>query len=161
MTRDAKELLDKRVIATDSGREIGKVEQLLFSPGQHALMGLVLKAEDGKPVLFLRRERVRSFGNDAITVSNESAVEVLDSDADARRLAKGPGHVLNMDVFTAGGDKLGSVDKVLLNEDGTVNSYRTSTGLLGMGAKQEIVPSDVIGASEDSIVVGDTVKTRN
>jgi uncharacterized protein YrrD len=153
MVIDAKNLLDMRVIATDTGRQLGVVDELLFEPGRHVLLGLLLKTEGDRPQLLVTRANVQSFGRDAITVSVESAAEVLDANEHARQLGISGGHLLKIDVLTQNGDKIGSIDRVLLNEDGTINCYRASSGFLGMGAKQDLSPEDVVAASKDSFVV--------
>jgi uncharacterized protein YrrD len=45
------------------------------------------------------------------------------------------------------------VDKVLLNEDGSVASYQVAKGLLGFASRKEIPPSEVVSIGEDAVIV--------
>jgi uncharacterized protein YrrD len=151
--REAKDLLKKPVIATTSGQQLGEVDQLLFEPGQHALYGMVIKARDGGPSLLLQREQIRSIGKDAITVEREESTERFDANSTAQHLANTGGHLGGLEVMTEDGEKLGKVDNVMLNEDGTVASYQISSGPLGLGGKRDILPSEVVTAGADAIII--------
>jgi uncharacterized protein YrrD len=159
MVREARDLLDMPVIATDTGRRLGEVDKLLFEPGAHAMLGLVVKPTDKEPLLLLPRDKVRSIGKDAVTTVDEASLQVLDSDQHARRLAEGPGHLSGLRILTEDGDDLGKVDNVLLNDDLSVASYQVSTGLLGM-SKREFRVSDVVSAGPDAIVISAEARRR-
>ena len=150
--KEAKDLLKKPVIANETGQQLGEVDQLLFEPGQHTLYGVVIKARDGGPSLLLQRAQIRSFGKDAITVESISATERFDTNATAQHLANTGGHLGGLEVMTQDGEKLGKVDNVILNDDGTVSSYQISSGLLGMG-KRDIPISEVVTAGADALII--------
>ena len=153
--REAKQLLDLPVISVDSGKQLGLVDELLFEPGRHVLFGLVLKREGDERRFLLQREQIKAVGKDAVTVEDESRLEVFDANEEARRIGAltHGGHLLEMKVLNEGGDVLGKVDKVMLEDDLTVSSYHASKGFLGLGSKQDIKPDEIVSAGEDAIVV--------
>ena len=153
MPRDAIELLDLPVISTATGSRLGKVHGLLFEPGQHLLFGFVLDGEGGSPRLFLNRERIKSIGRDAITVEDDHSPEVFEGNERARDLAVRGGRLTGMKVFTEDGNQIGQIDRVMLNEDGSIDGYHSSSGLLGLGTRRDISPTEIVSAGADAIVI--------
>ena len=151
--KDAKDIVNLPVVVLEGGLEVGKVTDLLFEPGQHRLYGLVIDGKGDRPTMILPRERIGSIGDHAITISSLDEVSLLESDTAAQRLQKSGGHLRGMSVLTDGGDLIGKVDKVILNDDGTVASYQTSSGLMGMGNRTDIQPNQVVTAGADAIIV--------
>ncbi len=147
-----KDLLGKSVIATATGTDLGSVDHLLFKPGEHRLYGFVIKPRDkNQPAQLLVRENVKAIGSEAITVQNEAQLAVYDADSQARDYMNLGLHGLK--ILTEDGNQVGQVDSVLLNDDGTINSYETSTGILGLGSKRQIQIADVIAVGGDALVV--------
>jgi len=151
--RDSKDIMNLPVVVLDGGLEVGKVRDLLFEPGKHQLYGLVIDGKGDRPRMLLRRERISSIGEDAVTITNLSEVGLLESDQTAQSLQKTGGHLAGMSVLTEGGDLVGKIDKVTLRDDGTVASYHTSSGLLGLGGHTDIRPEQVVTAGTDAIII--------
>ena len=61
-----------------------------------------------------------------------------------------------MKVMTESGESVGKIDKVTINDDGTVASYHSTSGLFG--SKHDIEPSEVKSGSEDIIVIADDAR---
>ena len=151
--KEAKDLVNMPIVSVATGRQIGQVKELLFEPGGHALYGLVLKQPDDERVLLVRRENVRSFGNDAITIEDEAGAEVFDANDRAREIGLlGGSHLGGMKVMDQDGNEIGEVDKVMLNDDGTINCYRAYSGLLGL-SHQDFRPDEIVSAGRDAIIV--------
>jgi len=155
--RDAKELISMPVVATTEGRRIGRVKDVLFDPSAHALLGLMVGADDVDATMFLERQRIKGIGQDAVTVEGESALEPYAPAGRTREVVESGIHLRGANVLTEGGDSIGKLDRVLVNEDGTVASYRVSKGLLGFIYRKEIPPSEIVKIGEDAVIVADTV----
>jgi len=64
--------------------------------------------------------------------------------------------------MTQSGESVGKVDKVMINEDGTVASYHSTTGFFG--TKHDIEPSEVVSGSKEKLIISDSARegpTRN
>jgi uncharacterized protein YrrD len=151
--REAKDILKLPVIAVDSGNLLGQVKELLFNPGKHQLYGMVVESKDDDRTLLVKREQIGSIGDHAVTIASKADISVLDADDDARQLLDSGGHLKGMDVVTERGDLIGHVDNVMINEDGSIARYHASAGLLGLGAKTDISPDEVVSAGEDAIIM--------
>ncbi len=152
--RDANELMSMPVIATGEGRELGRVKDVLFDPAQHALLGLmVTSAASAESTLFLDRTHITGIGQDAVTVDGEGDLEPFANVGRAREVVDSGIHLRGANVLTEGGDSIGKVDKVLVNEDGTVACYQVSKGVFGFGSRKALPPASVISIGEDAVIV--------
>jgi uncharacterized protein YrrD len=157
--RDANELMSMPVIATGEGRELGRVKDVLFDPAQHALLGLMIaSAAPDDAVLFLDRARIKGIGQDAVTVDGEGDLEPFANAGRAREVVDSGIHLRGANVLTEGGDSIGKVDKVLVNEDGSVASYQVSKGVFGFGSRKELPPTSVISIGEDAVIVSNAAR---
>jgi uncharacterized protein YrrD len=154
--REVKDLEGMRVLATREGRELGTVKEVLFDPEERAVLGLMVASSAYKgSQMFLDRSHIHGFGGDAVTVDSEADLEGISSTSHAREVVEGGIHLQGVRVLTEGGDALGKVDKVLLDNDGQIAGYHATSGLLGLGGKHDIAPADVISLGPDAIVIRD------
>lgn len=151
MARNAGELVSKPVIDTAEGRSLGRVKDAMFEPEQHLLYGLLVETEAGDR--FLARDAVRGFGADAVTVDGEGAITDLGTESRARELMESGIRLRGTKVITETGDSLGTVDKIMIEDDGSVVCYQTASGLLGIGERHEVPPSRVMRIGTDAIIV--------
>lgn len=156
-TREFKDLIDLPVVSNAAARAVGKVSEVLFNPSVHALYGVVVTPEEeGGPKLLIPLRGIRTIGKDAITIESLNVAEVFEDNAIAVEISAGGGHLNGMDVMTESGQSIGKVDKITINDDGTVASYHSTTGFFG--SKHDIEPSEVKTGSKDMLVISDTAR---
>jgi uncharacterized protein YrrD len=155
--KDATELVSMPVIATSEGRELGRIRDVLFDPGQQVLLGLLVNSSAGNTdvPMFVQRSAIKGVGNDAVTVEDGSALQPYAAHDEARRVVESGIHLRGATVMTEGGDAVGKVDKVMLAEDGTIEGYTTNSGLLGFGEKNEISSDQVLRIGADAVIISD------
>jgi uncharacterized protein YrrD len=153
-TWEFKDLKGLPVVSTSAAREIGRVEEVLFDPSANALFGIVVAPiqKDGPPLL-IPLSGIRSLGKDAITVESLSVAERFKDNVQAQEISAANGYRAGMNVMTESGEAVGKIDGVTLNEDGTVASYHSSSGLFG--TKHDIEPSQVKSGSKDMLIIAD------
>jgi len=156
-TREFKDMLDLPVVSTDPAREIGRVHEVLFNPGANALFGLVVSpTEKEDPLLLVRLKAIRTIGKDAVMITSLVATEPFEQNAEAQEISAAGGYLSGMNIMTESGESIGKVDKVTINEDGTVASYHSTTGLFG--SKHDIEPSEVVSGSKDKLIISDSAR---
>jgi uncharacterized protein YrrD len=156
-TWEFKDLTDLPVVSNEAAKELGRVKEVLFDPGANALFGLVVSPakSDGPPLLILQAG-IRSIGKDAITVENLSEAEPFETNLQAQEISAANGYRDGMNVMTESGESVGKIDRVTINEDGTVASYHSSSGLFG--SKHDIEPSEVRSGSKDMLIICDEAR---
>jgi uncharacterized protein YrrD len=77
--------------------------------------------------------------------------EPFEHNVQAQKISAADGYREGMNVMTESGESVGKIDKVTLNEDGTVASYHSSSGLFG--SKHDIEPSEVKSGSNDMLII--------
>ncbi len=156
-TYEFDDLKNLPVVSNAAAREIGRVKEVLFNPAANALYGLVVSPteEDGPPLLIPFRG-IRSIGKDAITIESLNVAEPFEDNVQAQEISAAGGYRGGMDVMTQSGESVGKVDKVIINEDGTVASYHSTTGFFG--TKHDIEPSEVVSGSKDKLIISDSAR---
>lgn len=156
-TWEFKDLKGLPVVSTSAAQEIGRVEEVLFDPSANALFGIVVSPseKDGPPLLIPLRG-IRSIGKDAITVESLSVAERFEDNAQAQEISAADGYRSGMNVMTESGEAVGKIDGVTLDEDGTVASYHSSSGLFG--SRHDIEPSQVKSGSKDMLIISDDAR---
>lgn len=156
-TWEFKDLVDLPVVANAQAREIGRVKEVLFDPSAHALFGLVVSPPEKDGALSLIPLRgIRTIGKDAITIESQNVAEPFENNVRAQEISAADGYRGGMSVMTESGESVGKIDKVTLNEDGTVASYHSSSGLFG--SKHDIEPSEVKSGSKDMLIISDDAR---
>jgi len=156
-TWELKDLVNLPVVSNAAATEIGRVEEVLFDPSTNALFGLVVapRVKDGQRLLVPQRG-IRSIGKDAITVGSMNVAQRYEDNIRAQEISAAGGYREGMSVMTESGETVGKVDKITINEDGTVASYHSSTGFFG--SKHDIEPSEVKSGSKDMIIISDSAR---
>ncbi len=155
--RSGSELKGMAVVDVGGGKKLGQVAEVVVSPDDLRLLGLVVKSGG----LLSQEERVveaddiRSIGRDAITVDGEDAAHARDTAGDElKRTRSGDRRLVGAKVVTKSGSLVGTVSDFLIDE-GT----RRVTGLtLGAGpfSTSEAVRAERIASvGPDVIVVHD------
>ena len=156
-TYEFDDLKNLPVVSNAEAREIGRVKEVLFNPAANALFGLVVSpAEKDGPLLLIPQRGIRSIGKDAITIESMNVAERFEDNLQAQEISAADGFRGGMNVMTQSGESVGKVDKVTINEDGTVASYHSSTGFFG--SKHDIEPSEVKSGSKDMIIISDSAR---
>ena len=156
-TWEFKDLMNLPVVSNAAAREVGKVHEVLFNPAANALYGLVLTpTEKDGPLLLVPQRGIRSIGKDAITIESLHVAENFEDNVLAKEISKAGGHRSGMNVMTQSGESVGKIDKVTINDDGTVASYHSTTGLFG--TKHDMEPSEVISGSADMLIIADNAR---
>jgi uncharacterized protein YrrD len=156
-TWEFKDLKGLPVVSTSAAQEIGRVEEVLFDPSANALFGIVVApSEKDGPTLLIPLNGIRSIGKDAITVESLDVAERFEENIQAQEISAADGYRSGMNVMTESGEAVGKIDGVTLNEDGTVASYHSSSGLFG--SKHDIEPSQVKSGSKDMLIISDDAR---
>lgn len=151
------DLVDVPVVSNAAASEIGRVKEVLFNPAANALFGVVVSpTEKDAPLLLIPLRGIRSIGKDAITIESLNVAEYFEDNVEAKEISAAGGYRSGMEVMTQSGESVGKVDKVTINEDGTVASYHSTTGFFG--TKHDIEPSEVVSGSTEKLIISDSAR---
>lgn len=119
------DLLGLPVVNAQTGRRIGRVEDLILAEGGRRLAGLVLETAGWwRPALTIRWGAVQAVGRGAILVAAESGQPEEGIEGRCwRQLAGKP-------ALTDTGEELGLLADLWWEADGAVSGYQLSAGLL-------------------------------
>lgn len=160
----AKSLIGRPIVAMESGKKIDQVRDLVFDHQAGKLMALLVdEAGWFRAAKVIPFEQVRSVGDDAIMVTNESVVEAAKGDSHIAALLESKVNLIGLAVLTASGQKLGRVTDLLLDErSGMVQGYEASEGLFAdLTSGRSVIPAtDVKQIGEHSVIVPDSLMAQ-
>jgi uncharacterized protein YrrD len=127
--RRARTIIGLPIISLDEGVRVGRVRDLVFDPDNRAIAALVVNEPSwGRDAELIPVDRVRSFGRDAVTIHSLRAVIKARSRRDLDRLYRSGVTFDGLLVMTEGGNYLGLIDEVILDDHAGVVAYEISTG---------------------------------
>ncbi len=147
MERAASDLIDKPIITYDTGRRLATCQDLLVDPERNQVLALLV---DKGAILASPKAvpygHIKAVGANAIVVPQANVIYATDKDKELKRTFD---HrtIRGMRVYGEGGDRLGTVDDMILDDTtGEILYYVVSGGALGdaMRGRRTIVPGEVL-----------------
>lgn len=154
--RKGKELRGLAVVDVTSGRKLGTVDDLVISPEDGAVLAIVLGGGMfGGTKSYVDAADIRSFGQDAITVTGEEVARGEDDVSDMVREAHGSARTLpGNKVVTENGALLGTVSDYFIDEESRrVTGLRIGGGLLS--SEDGLAADRIVSVGPDAIIVRD------
>jgi len=160
LIRQAQHIIGLPVLHAGGGK-VGRVQDVWFDDSWR-FCGVVLREPfpwPRRPARVVRKERIVSWGEDALMIDGTDAVETVDGRRPLRTFDTGPVRLKDRPVYTVDGRELGRVSDVYFRpeEDKPWIGYELSDGFLADvtdGRRRLFLPGDaeaVIG--EDAILV--------
>jgi uncharacterized protein YrrD len=156
------------VMSRATGNKLGEVYDLYIDPAQGILMGITIKAPNGK-LGGIDYQNVYSFGKDAVMVNDESHVTVLTDEWVAQH-PHAKKHLIGTNVMTEAGNHLGEIGNIFVRLtsppmviyemrgsmwDSLMGRnhyiYAANAGALSSNAERMIVPDAVVGSAATSL----------
>jgi len=113
-----KELVDNPVVSVENGRILGHVKDVYIDKRLNTIEGVYLGSEGifDRRNQFIRRDKIATIGHDTVLVSSSHIVEEGEESASWLRRDDLRGR----QVDTPGGTRIGSVDDIIIDENGSV-----------------------------------------
>ncbi len=156
------------VISRATGNKLGEVYDLYIDPVQGILMGVTIKAPNGK-LGGIDFQNVYSFGKDAVMTNDESHITILTEEWVAQH-PHAKKHLIGTNIVTDGGNQLGEIGNIFVRLasppaviyemrgsmwDNLLGKgmffYAANAGALSSNAERIIVPNAVVGSAASSL----------
>lgn len=174
------------VMSRTTGNKLGDVYDLYIDPVQGILMGITIKAPNGK-LGGIDFRNVYSFGKDAVMVNDESHVTLL-TDEWVEQHPHAKKHLIGTKVLTEGGNDLGEIGNVYVRLTSppmviyemrgsmwdslmgrNMFIYAANAGAISSNAERIIMPNAVVGNAASNLTelvnhpvsAGNTAARRN
>jgi uncharacterized protein YrrD len=153
--RKGRDVIGLPVISLATGKELGVVEDLIWSHEELKITHLVVNAKG-----FLNRtwyiplEEVKGIGDDAVTVDGEEILEKGECQPEGKRVNEIAGGV----VVTEEGRNLGTLEDVFFDGPGRLLGYEVSTGLVGdlLSGRMIMPPEMVVTWGKEAVIASYT-----
>ena len=136
------DILELPVIDAEEGRELGVIIDVVLEAGADHITGIILKSKDDQ--YLVAPQQLYSLGVDYIIIKEKD--NLLQVSSDELLTAQ---DLIGTQVVTNKGESLGVVKDVLLAEDGKLQGYELSDGLV-----QDILTGREVLAPDQKITYG-------
>lgn len=130
--RKARDLIGLPVLSVDTGKLEGQVKDLLIDD-TWKLRGIVLEIKHWFSSLrYVEWDDILGCGEDAVTIPNVSAIQILEDDTLLLAFIAGKQRVKGLPLITVGGHQLGMVEDVYLEPElgKQILGYELSEGFI-------------------------------
>ena len=130
--RKAKSLLGLKIVTQTEGRDLGTVRDLIFSDQSQRLTALLLTDRELFGMIDATAvpwNEVRQIGRDALMVTGDAAVIKVHSDALLAEAYDARDNLDGKQITTDGGENLGHISDLYIDDSGHVLAYEVSGGL--------------------------------
>lgn len=156
--RTGKDLINKPIYSLDEGRLLGRVQDLYLDEDLRAIMGIFLGVQGliNRKAALIARQHIVLFGIDIVLVSTSDALSDDRGTPEAKEWLLRQ-RLLEREVDTPGGTKLGRIGDVVFDANGRVNAFSLSRVFVAgpLAKKHEISRSVVLdtGAADGRMTV--------
>jgi len=151
------DVIGKPVMTYDTGKEIEKVQDILFDHVSNQVIALTVdKGSWRKNTRVLSWGGVRAIGDDAVIATSEDAVKDSDDLTEAKRILELDQAVVGKQLMTTDGRELGKIAGVYFNsKSGKVVGYEVSGGIFAdrMNGRSYMPTADVERFGEEAVLV--------
>ncbi len=156
------------ILSRATGNKLGEVYDLYIDPAQGILMGVTIKAPNGK-LGGIDFKNIYNFGKDAVMANDESHVTMLNEEWVAQH-PHAKKHLIGTNIMTEAGNHLGEIGNIfvrLTSPPAVIYEMRGSmwdslmgrnlfiyaahAGALSSNAERMIVPNAVVGNAASSL----------
>jgi uncharacterized protein YrrD len=160
--RKAKSLIGLKIITQNNGQDLGAIRDLIFSETTQRLVAFLLTDRELFGVIdatCVRFESVREIGPNAVMIPSVDDVVKVHADP---VIAEGYDAQFTLDgkqVTTDGGEKLGRVSDLYIDENGYITGYEISGGLFSdaFNGKRFLTAPIRVTMGQDVIIVPQSV----
>ncbi|MDQ3098766.1 MAG: PRC-barrel domain-containing protein [bacterium] len=157
----ANSLKGRNIIAKQVGKEVSKVEDILYNSTENIVDALLISSGGlfSSTAQVLKLHDVTAFGDDAVMIESISVIREVSGDSIKQFKAKDI--LVGKKIVTEEGSQLGTITDFFFNSDsGKVEKFEISEGMIQdlKGGRKEIDASGISTIGEDTILVNQSVK---
>ncbi len=146
------ELFGKDVINQNSGEKQGTVQEVVFDEEARNIVALLVGGLVGRDRA-VRWTSVASVG-EVVVIEGEGSLAKLGDDPEVAELREASHKITGTDILTEGGEKVGRVHDLFVDERGRLVGYEVSRGTVSDLRGRKFLPmQNVRAAGKDAVVV--------
>ena len=165
MLVSATSIINHKIFALDSGKEIGTVKDIIFNHQENRVMALMTdKGGIFTQSKLILMDDIQSIGKDAVIVPIEQLEKKLNEvDETIVAIVKQNQYLDKTNIVTENGDKLGQITDIFFDDQtGLVQEFEVSGGILktATSGKKVIKIEDIVTIGHDVTIVRSIVEEK-
>ena len=149
------DLNGKTVVSMANGEKLGSVYDVLVDPESLKIAALIVSRGgvfQQKQALVPAPE-INAWGKDAVLIKGEPSLLSEEEVADRKNWVRASNQIQGRPLVSAGGEKLGTIHNIVVNENGQIVAYQVSGGTFSSDKRVNAQMTQTLG--------GDVVIVRN
>ena len=147
-----KELLGKEILDQDTGEKIASVREVIFDDDTRRVVALLTDEGLLRGPSVVRWSSVANVA-DVVAVRGGGSLADLDSDPEVSALRRRSDVVEGKEIVTEGGEKIGEVSDLLVDDLGGVLGYEVKSGLVRDLMGRKFLPIEAVRSSGGDVVI--------
>lgn len=149
----SKKLIGAEIIESDSGKRLGSIKGVLFSPPEKKIKGFIMSCRlwyRGDSLVDI--EHIKSI-SECIMVSDSNDFLIISKAADLKSAALFMNRIFGIKVVTESGERLGYIDDIIIDE----KEFKIEGYVLTDGIVEDLLNGKSIISYDEDIVFGEDV----
>lgn len=160
--KSVKNLIGIKILEIKTGKEIGKVKEVLFSEKKVRILGLLVNQKGiFKEARAIQYKNVDNIGEDVIIIKDKKIIEKLNTLPSLYNSYKEKNDIIGLEVFSDNGESLGYIDDIVFEEkNGKVMGFILTDGFIQdiLEGKNTLPFNTEISIMEDTIIINKKIK---
>lgn len=155
-THTVKSLLGQPVIAQDSGKRVGSIQELLFHPAEHRVTAIILsKPPIAGATKVVTSAHISILGVDVTLIDSDASVISLADDPATQSASRPITKILRLQVLSTSGKRVGEVRDVTIDEKGSITGYELAQSVIrdAIRGKASVPVSSIFAVGSDAILI--------
>ncbi|GAB4260237.1 PRC-barrel domain-containing protein [Thermincola ferriacetica] len=162
--RKGRELIGLSVVELNSGKNLGEIKDILYSPVENKVMAFLI-ADNGWfwGAKVLPYEEALYVGRDMVMVSDAGKIHNTKYHSDYNRMYQDRIDIRGCQLISGAGEIMGTIQDIIINPAGRITGYELSNGVIDdilKGRKVLAVPDNMV-ISDDVVIVTAGTNVKN
>ncbi len=151
--RKANELFGKTIVAQASGERLATVRDVILDRDAHKIAALLVDSGGWfSSAKVIPWSNVVSAG-DVVIVDSPGSITTVEQDSELANLLQHPQRMTGTTLITEGGERIGTVGDLFINERGEVVGYEVKQGFISDLGGRKFLPAETVQTIGDDAII--------
>ncbi len=155
----AKELIGKDIVHQATGERLASVQDLLLDPDARHIVALLVDGGWFNNARIVRWSSVVS-SSDVVIVQGDNPIGIASNDPEVADLLKQDIRMTGKTIISDGGERIGSVGDLFINDAGEVVGYEVKQGFINDLSGRKFLPVGKVRAVGKDAIIADTADLK-
>lgn len=159
LTQSVRELQGTKIIASDTGNQVGTISDVMLDPTSMDLAAIVISEMGSSEKSLISFGEISKWENDAIFVKTKDAFQDADEQENLGKWRSVVNQILKMDVQSSKQKRIGKMNDVLVSRDGHITAFDVTALGPELQIGKKLTPDDQVTSDKPELEIGQKLGT--